>query len=466
MSTLYDQVAYPGVVYPFASPDRLSLFGALFGLEPTLPPESTVIELGCGDGANLLAVAQRFPTAKLYGVDLSEGALATARTRAEGAGLRNVAFVRFDLASGHETPLPPCDYLIAHGLLSWVSPDTRRSVLELAGRLLKPNGVAMLSFLTWPGQHDLEPLRQLMRHHVAKVVAPADRIAQARAIALWHLERTRKLHGDARARLMHDLVLEWHQMPDAVFLHDLLADERHPLTISAMAAEAKAAGLSWLANARMEEPRNELLQEDLRDFVRGVADPVTRQAYLDAFLMTRFRTSLFHRSDRTVRRGASASDFLTFSAVSLLSRRQVADTHTVVAETSVGHIRLSPEASLLLRRLASVRPHAVALADCLDVTDAEALGAAASELWLAGAIELTLAPPTLAPTLSSTPRATPLARHLARSGRLSVPTLWHREVKLNEELVQLVAACDGQTPWPAESLEVAQALFDEGVFVP
>lgn len=467
MSTLYDQVAYPGVAYPFATPDRLSVFGTLFGLAPTLPPDSTIIELGCGDGGNLLAIAQRFPTAKVFGVDLSENALALTRTRAEKAGLTNVSLLRLDLGSNEPTPLPPCDYLIAHGLLSWVTPPTRRQILALVGRLLKPNGLAMMSFLTWPGQHDIEPMRQLMRHHVARVTDPAKRIAQAREMALWHLEHTRKLHGEARARLMHELVLEWHQMPDAVFLHDLLADERHPLTITAMAAEAGAAGLSWLANARMEEPRNELLQEDLREFVRGVVDPVMRQAYLDAFLMTRFRTSLFHRSDTAVRRGASALDFLGFSATSIIPAHQVADTHTVVAATAVGHIRLSPEASQLLRRLANHRPHALELGVCVDlIADPTTLGAAASELWLAGAIDLTLAPAELAPTLSATPRTTPLTRLCAGSGRQSVSTLWHRELPLGPDVLALLEKADGHTPWPEADRDVAEALYAEGLFVP
>lgn len=463
MSTLYDQVAYPGLVYPFATPDRLSVFGALFGLGSAAPPDATVIELGCGDGTNLLAIAQRFPTATLIGVDLSEEALSIARQRATGAGLTQVSFVRLDLAElGQDHPLPPCDYLIAHGLLSWVAPATRQKILALAGRLLKPSGVAMLSFLTYPGQHDIEPLRGLMRHHVAKVTDPGKRVTQARDIALWQYERVKKLHGDARARLLYDLVLEWHQLPDAVFLHDLLADERHPLTISAFCAEADSAGLSWLANARMDEPRNEHLPEDLREFVAAIPDPVRRQSYLDAFLMTRFRTSLFHRKDNPARRGATADAFLGFFATSLIPRRELADTQTVIVSTAVGQIRLSPEATALLKHLADHRPHALALA---ELGDAETVGIAASQLWLAGAIELTRAQPALAMSLSTTPRVSPLARLLAREGRTSVPTLWHREVRLPDDSRALIAASDGQSPWPESARELAEALFDEGLFL-
>jgi SAM-dependent methyltransferase len=441
--TPYDQVAYPGVAYPFATPDRMSVFATLHGLLPTLPTEATVLELGCGDGANLLAIAQRFPSARCIGVDASESALAVARRRAAACGLTNVDLHRLDLAAfAGPGPLPPCDYVIAHGLLSWVAPAVRDRILTLVGQVLKPSGVAMLSFLTFPGQHDLEPLRALMRHHVANVHDPKKRIDQARDIALWQLDRTRRLHGEARAKLMHDIVLEWHQMPDAVFLHDLLADERHPLTLSAMASEAERAGLQWLANARMNEPRKELLPESLRDLVREVQDPIRRQSYLDCFLMTRFRTSLFARASTPVQRSAKPTDFASFFATSIIPRAQLPDVQTVVVETPVGSIRLSPEATMLLRHLADHRPNALALS---TLGDPEVVGLAASELWLAEAVDLTLVPPALAPALSNTPTASPLARLLAAERRETVTTLWHREVPLDEEAAAVLAACDGVT---------------------
>lgn len=470
MPSLYDQVAYPGLVHPFATPDRLSVFGALFGLSVEPPPGATIVELGCGDGMNLLAIAQRFPDATVIGVDTSEVALATARRRLSTLGLGRVELLRLDLASPAEAlPLPPCDYLIAVNLLSFLAPEVRRNTLALAGRILRPNGVALLSFLTWPGQHELAPLIGLMRHHVARVPEPAKRIAQARDIALWQLERVKKLHGDARARLLHDIVLAWHQMPDAVFLHEVLAEERHPLALTALVQEASTHGLAWLANARLDEPRGEHLPEDLREFVRGLPDPVTRQAYLDAFLMTRSRTSLFCKAGANVRRGASAHDFLAFHATSLVPSDEVADAHTVVTRTAVGDIRLSPAATALLRVLARARPHALALAAEVrndnTLTAPEELGAATSELWLAGAVELTMSPPAFPPAPDRHPVANPLARVAAAEGRTTIPTLWHRELAVDEEVAAFIARSDGTVTWPEEAAPVLDALHAEGVFV-
>ena len=44
-----------------------------------VPPGGAVLELGCGTGRNLLFAARRFPQARLYGLDISEAMLETAR---------------------------------------------------------------------------------------------------------------------------------------------------------------------------------------------------------------------------------------------------------------------------------------------------------------------------------------------------------------------------------------------------
>ena len=52
-----------------------------------VPAGGTVLEVGCGTGRNLVQVARRYPTARLYGLDISEAMLATARVNVARAGL-------------------------------------------------------------------------------------------------------------------------------------------------------------------------------------------------------------------------------------------------------------------------------------------------------------------------------------------------------------------------------------------
>ena len=54
-----------------------------------VPQGGTVLEVGCGTGRNLIAVAKAYPTARLYGFDISEEMLTTARAQIAAAGLAN-----------------------------------------------------------------------------------------------------------------------------------------------------------------------------------------------------------------------------------------------------------------------------------------------------------------------------------------------------------------------------------------
>ena len=51
------------------------------------PPGGSVLEIGCGTGRNLIAVAKRYPDARCYGIDISSEMLATAEANVAKAKL-------------------------------------------------------------------------------------------------------------------------------------------------------------------------------------------------------------------------------------------------------------------------------------------------------------------------------------------------------------------------------------------
>lgn len=55
--------------------------------ELNVPPDGTVLEMGCGTGRNLIAAGRRYPNARLFGFDISEEMLKTARQNVERSGL-------------------------------------------------------------------------------------------------------------------------------------------------------------------------------------------------------------------------------------------------------------------------------------------------------------------------------------------------------------------------------------------
>lgn len=62
-----------------------------------VPVGGTVLEVGCGTGRNLIAVARRYPDCRLFGLDISEAMLERARASVARAGLSDrIVLVRAD----------------------------------------------------------------------------------------------------------------------------------------------------------------------------------------------------------------------------------------------------------------------------------------------------------------------------------------------------------------------------------
>src|SRR3954447_23837863 len=178
---LYDTVAYPGHPFPQTHPNRLASLGRLYGLATPAPAGCRLLELGCGDGGNLLPMACGLPGARFVGVDISGQAIAAAPARAQAAGSEDVTFEQASLAA-----VAPAagsfDYVIAHGVFSWVPEPIREALMALCGRALSEHGVAYISYNTLPGGHLRDVVRKILKAHVAEAQPPAQQLAAAREL--------------------------------------------------------------------------------------------------------------------------------------------------------------------------------------------------------------------------------------------------------------------------------------------
>ncbi len=178
--TAYDAVMYPGLPFSQTHPDRLATIAALYGL-PAAPPERCrVLELGCGEGGNLIPMAYVFPGSTFLGLDAAGSAVALGREQISALGLTNVTLVHVDLLDASN--LGTFDYVIAHGVYSWVPPSVQERVLAIASEVLAPNGVAYVSYNALPGGHVRNAMRQMMLWHVRDFEEPDERMAQARGL--------------------------------------------------------------------------------------------------------------------------------------------------------------------------------------------------------------------------------------------------------------------------------------------
>lgn len=102
--------AYPRFHQVMAEESDQTVIGGLFDhilalapeLEERLESGIDVLDVGCGRGRAMLAMAQRFPNSRFEGYDLSREAIGYARSQAAQRGLRNVRFEARDLSTFSE----------------------------------------------------------------------------------------------------------------------------------------------------------------------------------------------------------------------------------------------------------------------------------------------------------------------------------------------------------------------------
>jgi len=158
--TTYDEVRYSNFPYAQTHPDRLATVAALHGLSTPDPATARVLELGCGAGGNLIAMAAATPGISALGIDLASEPIAEGRATIEAIGLGNIELRQGDIASLREGQLGEFDYVIAHGVYAWIPEAVRHDLLAAIHSHLAADGIAFVSYNAHPGGYMRLALRE------------------------------------------------------------------------------------------------------------------------------------------------------------------------------------------------------------------------------------------------------------------------------------------------------------------
>jgi SAM-dependent methyltransferase len=307
--TVYDDVPYPSVPFPQTHPDRLAALATLFGMRTAPVERCRVLELGCGDGGNLIPMALVLPESRFLGLDLAGEPIGRGRATIDVLGLSNVELRQEDLrdfAKSVDAEQDPFDFIVAHGVYSWVPGDVREALLSICQRWLAPHGVAYVSYNAYPGCHIRDMVRQMLLYHAAGTNDSRVAIARARGLARMLADVLPEM--DELAFLRNELRQVTERSPSVLF-HDDLAPENRPFHFYELMERAGAHGLQYLAEADFHEmgahgfpPRLvEILDSIERE--RGL---VAREQYLDFLKVRRFRQTLLCHADVTLDRAGLA----------------------------------------------------------------------------------------------------------------------------------------------------------------
>ncbi|HEX3623896.1 MAG TPA: class I SAM-dependent methyltransferase [Verrucomicrobiae bacterium] len=299
--TEYDKFAYPSAVYGQTHPDRLSVIAMLMGLPAANIERARVLELGCGDGNNIIAMACTLPNSKFYGLDLAGEPIRRGKELVAALDLKNVTLRQMNLL---EAPgdLGTFDYIIAHGLYSWVPESVREKILALCHDHLAENGVAYISYNAYPGNHIRDLARRIMQFHVRQFSEPPEQIRQARAFLKFLVEaKSQPGHWQEILRYQYDRVEKY---IDAGFFHDDLSAINQPFYFHEFMEAATRQHLQYLGEADFRDMQPIGLTEETMRVVRQMEglNRIAREQYLDFIEGRTFRQTLLCHKDRQLAR--------------------------------------------------------------------------------------------------------------------------------------------------------------------
>jgi predicted methyltransferase family protein/methyltransferase family protein/protein-lysine methyltransferase-like protein len=425
-----------------------------------------VLELGCGDGGNLVPMALGLPNASFVGVDAAPGAIARGAELIDALALPNIT-LHAESIEDLDPQAGAFDYVVAHGVYSWVGPAARDRLLAICRSALADQGVAYVSYNALPGGRVREALRDMLRFHTAYLDDPAERVAQARALLRFLLDGWPEGHDFATGmRRQAEGALD---RGDASLLHDDLAEVNEPVYFHELVAHAERHGLQYLAEADFFEMQTGVLSEAVAETLRGVEDLVRREQYLDFLKGRMFRQTLLCRAEHELDR-APRPEVAEDLAVSTPARpRGGPDAEGAVTFEGPTGSTLATDHPLVraaLERVADAWPAAVWVRDLIltgsSPEDRAALCDALLRSYAANLVQLHAHPPALAATPGEMPEASPLARHQAQAGDM-VTNLRHVSVRVEDHLGrELVTLLDGTRDRAALAAELHRFLRARG----
>ena len=298
--TIYSELGYKSMPFPYTTPATLEAYAALVGISAPNPKTARVLELGATYGGNIISQALFNPDATFVGIELSQEQVEKGNEVIANAGLTNVSLIQSDIASiGSE--IGTFDYIIAHGVYSWVDDGVKEALLRLINEHLAEDGIAYVSYNTYPGWHTMEEVRQLMMfsnrdktqfNHKEKVLhgKTIGSIVGSQILKYDNLkERNSKFLGALRSVMQKD---------EYYVGHDHLEPNNDPVYFYQFNDHLGAHNLAYLCDADLTLSMVRSFDADIADTLDKLApnDHVAQEQYLDFMLDTTFRKSIICKS--------------------------------------------------------------------------------------------------------------------------------------------------------------------------
>lgn len=387
-------------------PARIGALARLYGLDAAAPDRCSYLEIGCGDGGNIIPLAVRNPHSTFLGIDRSERLIEKGRADSKALGLSNIELHCADISAYDVSP-DSYDYIVCHGVYSWVSIEVQRAILRTAKKALRAHGVALISYNTFPGWRQRGVIRDILQvGAAASGEALTDRARYSAAMQfLERIVSERSNSEDMYGAYLKESYDRLRQSEPSYVIQEFLGNHNSPVLFRDFMRDATESGFQFLSEARVVMMSEDDLSSPMKQFLASFGDDVVgREQGLDICRNRMFRETILCHSDRSLVRGLKVDVFKELYFVANYVPVTTVDTDpmesTTFKERATFREVVAPpgECAKLLRVIASLGVRGGTVAeiqeasrDRLSISEREFLSIVAT-LWRSGFVDAVVSP--------------------------------------------------------------------------
>jgi methyltransferase-like protein len=465
--TSYDELPYPSHPFPQTHPDRLATIATLFGMKPAPADHCHVLELGCASGGNLIPMALSLPESTFMGIDLSGAQIAEGLKAIAALGLKNIRLRQMSILDVDDG-FGRFDYVICHGVYSWVPAEVQEKILDICSRHLAPDGVGYVSYNTYPGWHMRGMIRAMLGLHDKRFRTQPPLVRVGRARALLSFLTNSVSEQTSYGQLLRETVELLQKCTDSYLFHEHLEECNAPIYFSAFCERLAAHQLRYLGETEFHPmvasaSFSPAVQKELSQLAPSFLE---MEQYMDLLRNRMFRQTLLCHENIRPNYDLRSKELARFHIASPAKPKSETPNYREAGpEAFAARDRLvmtssTPIVKAALTCLGEIWPQAMAFDQLLanartrlgtpehaagNEEDAQVLAKALLSAHASAGqefVELRLRPPVFTAQVNECPLASPLARLQAETGP-HVTNLRHEIVSLNPVGRHLLPLLDG-----------------------
>ena len=461
----YDEVPYASLPFQQAHPDRMATIAKLFGMNPAPVDKCRILELGSAAGGHIIPLAANYPNSHVVGIDLSQVQIAEGQATVDALGLKNIELKAMSI-SDLPADSRKFDYIICHGVFSWIPESVQEDVLRICDQHLSPQGVAFISYNCFPGWHLRGMIRKMMQYHCEQFTDVATKVTQARALLDFLAQTTPE--SEPHGIMLRQELGFLSPQADSYIYHEFLEDLNKPMFFHEFADSAQKHNLQYVGEVEFHSMLANNLPNNAGQTVSALSNQIIHtEQYIDFVRNKFFRQSLLCKSDVQLNRALSPESILPFyvsAPTAVVTENFNATTNDIASfqlQNGMTVSSNSPLAKSALHHLGQIWPMATTVEELVqaakgvtekgEVTLKDAATVRSETMQIAAdllsiystyGVNLHTAKPPLVTHVSDKPKAPDLARHQSLTSNVFTNQL-HQVISADVLGRNIIGLCDG-----------------------